>query len=66
MCITEFDEKVFVKGIREEGIEIGENKTKKKTALSLLKRGKLTIEEIAEDTGLSVAEVEQLAEPQTV
>ena len=70
VCITEFDEKVFVKGIREEGIEegieIGENKTKKNTALSLLKRGKLTIEEIAEDTGLSVAEVEQLAEFQTV
>lgn len=66
VCITEFDEKVFVKGIREEGIEIGENETKRKTALSLLKRGKLTIEEIAEDTGLSVSEVEQLAEPQTV
>ncbi|MBD5451807.1 MAG: hypothetical protein HDR25_04095 [Lachnospiraceae bacterium] len=74
VCITEFDEKVFVKGIREEGreegIEIGEargrSETKKKTALSLLKRGKLTIEEIAEDTGLSVAEVEQLAELQTV
>ncbi len=28
--------------------------------MKLLKRGKLTIEEIAEDTGLSIAEVEQL------
>ena len=32
----------------------------------MLKRGKMTIEEIAEDTGLSVAEVEQLAGLQTV
>lgn len=43
-----------------------ENETKMNTALRMLKRGKLTIEEIAEDTGLSVAEVEQLAELQAV
>ncbi len=43
-----------------------ENETKRNTALRMLKRGKLTIEEIAEDSGLSVAEVEQLAELQTV
>ncbi len=43
-----------------------ENETKKKTALKLLKRGKQTVEEIAEDTGLSVTEVEQLAGLQTV
>ena len=43
-----------------------ENETKKQTALKLLKRGKQTVEEIAEDTGLSVTEVEQLAGLQTV
>ena len=43
-----------------------ENETKMNTALRMLKRGKLTIEEIAEDTGLSVAEVEQIAELQAV
>ncbi len=43
-----------------------ENETKKNTALRMLKRGKMTIEEIAEDSGLSVAEVEQLAGLQTV
>ena len=43
-----------------------ENETKKQTALKLLKRGKQTDEEIAEDTGLSVTEVEQLAGLQTV
>ncbi len=43
-----------------------ENETKRNTALRMLKRGKLTIKEIAEDSGLSVAEVEQLAGLQTV
>ncbi len=44
----------------------GISETKKQTALKLLKRGKQTIKEIAEDTGLSVTEVEQLAKLQTV
>lgn len=44
----------------------GISETKKETALRMLKRGKMTVEEIAEDTGLSVAEVEQLAGIQTV
>ena len=43
-----------------------ENETKRKTALRMLKTGKLTIEEIAEYSELSVAEVERLAELQTV
>ena len=43
-----------------------ENETKKNTALRMLKMGKLTIEEIAECSELSVAEVEQLAGLQTV
>ena len=40
----------------------GISQNQRETALRMLKRGKMTIEEIAEDTGLSVAEVEQLAE----
>ena len=43
-----------------------ENETKKKTALKMLKTGKLTIEEIAEYTELKISEVEQLAGIQTV
>lgn len=43
-----------------------ENEIKRKTALRMFKTGKLTIEEIAECSGLSVAEVEQLAGLQTV
>lgn len=42
------------------------NEANKETAIRMIKRGKMTIEEIAEDTGLSVAEVEQLAGVQTV
>lgn len=43
-----------------------ENETKRKTALRMFKTGKLTIEEIAECSGLSVPEVERLAGLQTV
>ena len=44
----------------------GINETKKKIALRMLKMEKLTIEEIAECSELSVKEVEQLAGLQTV
>ena len=44
----------------------GINQNQKETALRMLKRGKMTVEEIAEDTGLSIEEVEQLAEVSTV
>ena len=53
------------KGI-SQGRREGIRETKKETVLKMLKRGKLTVEEIAEDTGLSVAEVEELALLQTV
>ena len=43
----------------------GISEAKKQTALKLLKRGKQTVEERAEDTGLSVTEVERLAGLQT-
>ncbi|MCI9447654.1 MAG: hypothetical protein HFH36_09710 [Lachnospiraceae bacterium] len=49
-----------------QGVSQGINETKKKTALRMLKARKLTVEEIAEYTELSVAEVEQLSEEQTV
>ncbi len=56
---------ILNQGIKQ-GKSQGISETKTQTALRLLKRGKLTVEEIAEDTGLSVAEVEQLAGLQTV
>ena len=43
-----------------------ENEAKRNIALRMLKRGKLAIEDIAEYSGLSVAEVEQLAGLPTV
>lgn len=56
--------RILNQGINQ-GKSQGINETKKKTALRMLKIGKLTIEEIAEYTELSVAEVEQLAGIQT-
>lgn len=44
----------------------GISETKKETALRMLKRGKMTVDEIAEDSGLSIAEVEQLAALQSM
>ena len=48
-----------------QGINQGISQNQRETALRLLKRGKQTVEEIAEDTGLSVGDVEQLAGFQT-
>lgn len=44
----------------------GISQNQRETAIKLLKRGKLTVKEISEDTGLSVEDVEQLAGLQTV
>ena len=52
--------------ILKQGKTQGISETKKQTALRMLKMGKLTIEEIAECSELSVVEVEQLAGLQTV
>ena len=49
-----------------QGIKQGVNETKKKTALIMLQDGELSIEKIAKYTDLEVAEVEQLAETQTM
>lgn len=56
---------ILNRGIRQ-GITQGISETKRETALRMLKVGKLTVEEIAEYSALSVAEVEQLANFQTV
>ena len=42
------------------------DEAKREVVINMLKRGKMTIEEIAEDTKLSVTEVEQIAKLQTV
>ena len=51
---------ILNQGIKQ-GKSQGISEAKKQTALKLLKRGKLTVKEIAEDTGLSITEIEQLA-----
>ena len=45
----------------KQGIDQGASIANRKTAFRMLKGGKLTIQEIVEYTGLSVAEVELLA-----
>ncbi len=52
--------KILNQGI-SQGINQGISQNQRETALRLLERGKQTIVEIAEDTGLSVKDVEQLA-----
>lgn len=42
------------------------DEAKREVVINMLKRGKMTIEEIAEDTKLSVTEVEQIVKLQTV
>jgi predicted HTH domain antitoxin len=54
------------RAILNRGISQGISECKKEIALRMLKMGKLTVEEIAEYSALSVAEVEQLANPQTI
>lgn len=46
---------------REEGREEGVADTRKETAFRMLRIGKLSVEEVAECSGLSIGEVEQLA-----
>ncbi len=50
----------------KQGIKQGIMEAKRETVLKMLKRGKYTVEEIAEVTALSIAEVEKLAGAQTV
>ncbi len=54
------------RNILSQGLIQGINQNQKETALRMLKRGKMTVEEIAEDTGLSIEEVEELAALPTV
>ena len=60
---------ILSQGIKQgisQGIKQGVNETKKKTALIMLQDGELSIEKIAKYSGLEIAELEQLAETQTM
>ena len=46
----------------QQGISQGEDKSRRETAIRMLEAGKLTVDEIAKYSGLSIEEVEQLAE----
>ena len=51
----------YVESERYEAAKVAENTTKIETAKRFLKMGKLSVEEVAVGTGLSVGEVEELA-----
>ena len=55
MCLTEFNEKVFVDSIREEGRLEG----KLSMVLQLVKKGRLSEEEALEELQMSKEEFEQ-------
>ena len=67
VCITEYDEQVFVNGIREEGreegietgrkegIDIGE----KKMIFKYVSSGRISLSEGAEDAGMSIDELKE-------
>ena len=49
-------------GIWDSGIEKGKKEQSIENALKMIARGKLTLEEIAEDSGLTLEEVKELAD----
>lgn len=49
-------------GIWDSGIEKGKKEHAIETALKMIARGKMTLEEIAEDSGLTLEEVKELAD----
>lgn len=63
MCITEFNEKAFVDGIHQEGVEegreIGKEIGKEETVLSFLNKGLITIEAAAEELGITLEELQE-------
>lgn len=48
--------------ILKQGISQGEDKSRRETAIRMLEAGKLTKDEIVKYSGLSIEEVERLAE----
>ena len=58
VCLTEFNEKVFVKSIREEGIELGELSM----LVKLVKKGRLSVEEAISESRLTEREFLKLLE----
>ena len=59
MCLTEYNEKVFINGIHEEGRAEGVAKERAKVIERMLLAGK-TSEEIANFFGYDLAEVEKV------
>ena len=61
MCITEYDEAKTFDALRREEREEGKSEEKVSLALKLLKRGKDSLDDISELTGLTLDKVKELA-----
>ena len=61
-ALIETEARVILNRGRKEGRQEGRKEIQEETARRMLKTGKLTIEEIAEYLGLSIADVERLAD----
>ena len=59
VCLTEFDEKKFVRTMKADGYEKGRADEKLETAKAMLKDG-MSAEKVALYTGLSSAEISAL------
>ena len=59
MCITEYNEEIFVNGIKEEGREEGRKEGMVHMLWLLVNEGVLTIEEAAKKAGTSVENLEE-------
>ncbi len=63
VCITEYDEQVFVNGIREEGIKEGRQEGidigEKKMIFKYVSSGRISLSEGAEDAGMSIDELKE-------
>ncbi len=68
MSLTEFDQELYDRNRRregrEEGLAEGREEALRETARNLLDMGVLSHEQIAQVTGLSLADVEKLAASQ--
>lgn len=60
MCLTEYNEKVFIDGIRNEGIEEGKAESVTEIITRMLSKG-VSVEEIADLTGADLAFVKDVA-----
>ena len=59
MVLTEFNEEVYKKGIYSEGFSDGKAEGKAEGVFSLVQKGRITLEDAAEELNIPVSEIEK-------